>query len=144
FVLYFACLSTITPPVALAAYVGAGMSGASPNKVGWTAFRLALAGFIVPFFFIYNPEMLLISDSKLAIIWSAISGLAGTALLAVAVEGYLTKRIIWPLRIVFGAAALMLIAPGLRTDLIGLGLTLTGFAGVKFLPAAKERKAAAA
>lgn len=144
FVLYFACLSTITPPVALAAYVGAGMSGASPNKVGWTAFRLALAGFIVPFFFIYNPEMLLISDSKLAIIWSAVSGLAGTALLAVAAEGYLTKRLMWPLRIVFGAAAVMLIAPGLRSDLLGLGLTLVGLAGVMFLPAAKERKAIAA
>ena len=88
--------------------------------------------------------MLLISDSKLAIIWSAISGLAGTALLAVAAEGYLTKRLIWPLRVLFMVAAVMLIAPGIRSDLIGFGMAVVAGAGVKFLPAARERKAAAA
>ena len=59
FVFYYSCLSTVTPPIALAAYVAAGISGANTDKVGWMAFRLALAGFIVPFFFIYSPAMLL-------------------------------------------------------------------------------------
>ncbi len=54
FVLYFAVLSAITPPVALASYAGAGVAGASPTKVGWTAVRLGLAGFIVPFIFVFR------------------------------------------------------------------------------------------
>lgn len=143
FTLYFACLSTITPPVALAAYVGAGMAGAKPNQVGWTAFRLALAGFIVPFFFIYSPAMLLISDSTWAIIWSAISGLAGTGLLAVAAEGYLTRRFVWWLRIPFFAAAVLLIAPGVMTDVIGAVLAVLGFLAVRILPPRKAPAAAA-
>ena len=59
FVLYFAVLSAITPPVALASYAGAGVAGASPTKVGWTAVRLGLAGFIVPFIFVFSPSLLL-------------------------------------------------------------------------------------
>ncbi len=133
FIFYYACLSTITPPVALAAYVGAGLAGAKSSQVGWTAFKLALAGFIVPFFFIYSPAMLLIADSTSQIIFAAITGLAGTALLAVGVEGYLTIKLpIW-LRPVFLAAAFLLIAPGLTTDLIGLGLAAFGWVCVMLL-----------
>ncbi|TFG81965.1 MAG: TRAP transporter permease [Spirochaetales bacterium] len=133
FVLYYAALSTITPPVALSAYVGAGMAGASPNKVGWTAFRLAIAGFIVPFFFIYEPAMLLISDSALFIIWSALTGLGGTFLLAIAAEGYLTMRLPVYLRVYFLGAAISLIIPGLMTDLIGIGMALLGMLFIRFL-----------
>jgi TRAP transporter 4TM/12TM fusion protein len=133
FIFYYACLSTITPPVALAAYVGAGLAGAKSSQVGWTAFKLALAGFIVPFFFIYSPAMLLIADSTSQIIFAAVTGLAGTALLAVGVEGYLTIKLpIW-LRPVFLAAAFLLITPGLTTDLIGLGLAAVGWVCVMLL-----------
>ncbi len=133
FVFYFACLSTVTPPVALASYVAAGMSGAGTNEVGWAAFKLALAGFIVPFFFIYAPAILLVADSAAVIAWAAISGLLGAALLSVAVEGFLFIRIPWLLRIVFFAAALSLIAPGLTSDMIGFGLTAAGIAGTLIL-----------
>ncbi len=127
FVFYYACLSTITPPVALAAYVAAGLSGAKSSKVGWTAFRLALAGFIVPFFFIYSPAMLLIDATALQIIWAAISGLIGTYFLSIAAEGFLLIDLpVW-LRPVFFVAAIALIAPGLTTDLIGAGLAAIGF-----------------
>lgn len=122
FVLYYACLSTVTPPVALASYVGAGMANADPNKVGWAAFKLAAAGFIVPFFFIYAPEMLLIADSPWSIALSAITGLVGTYLLASSIEGYLKIPLNFVLRIICFAAAILLMIPGAFTDLIGLGL----------------------
>jgi TRAP transporter 4TM/12TM fusion protein len=122
FVLYFACLSTVTPPVALAAYVGAALAGAPADRVGWAALRLALAGFIVPFFFIYSPVMLLIAESPLQIVWSLTTGLIGTGMLAVAVEGFMWTRIpVW-LRVSFFVAAVSLMDPGLLTDSIGLGL----------------------
>ena len=122
FVLYYAVISTVTPPVALASYVAAGMSGADPNKVGIAAFKLALAAFIIPFFFIYNPAMLLIADSVWIIIWSAITALFGTFLLAVSLEGYLLVPIPGWLRVVFFAAALSLMAPGLMSDIAGVAL----------------------
>jgi TRAP transporter 4TM/12TM fusion protein len=141
FIFYYACLSTITPPVALAAYVGAGLAGAKSSTVGWTAFKLALAGFIVPFFFVYSPAMLLIADSATQIVFAAVTGLAGTFLLAVGVEGYLTIKLpIW-LRPVFLAAALLLITPGITTDLIGLGLTAVGWIVIQML---KRNKAVTA
>ena len=119
FVFYYACLSTVTPPVALSAYVGAGMAGADTNEVGWAAFRLSLAGFIVPFFFIYSPEILLISDSSLVIAIAAVSGLIGAYLLAIALEGFLFISLpIW-LRLVFMGSALTLMMPGITTDAIG-------------------------
>lgn len=141
FIFYYACLSTITPPVALAAYVGAGLAGAKSSEVGWTAFKLALAGFIVPFFFVYSPAMLLIADSAAEVIFAAVTGLAGTALLAVGVEGYLTIKLpIW-LRAVFLAAALLLITPGWKTDLIGLGLAGAGWLCIQMI---KRNKAVTA
>ena len=133
FTLYYSALSTITPPVALAAYVGAGMAGARPNEVGWTAFRLALSGFIVPFFFIYSPEMILISTSGFAIFLSAVSGLAGVFLLSVAVEGFLKIKLPLYLRALALAAAVLLIIPGWTTDLIGVALSLLGWVLILFL-----------
>jgi len=141
FVFYYACLSTITPPVALAAYVAAGLSGAKSSKVGWTAFKLAAAGFIVPFFFIYSPAMLLVDANALQIVWAAISGLIGTYLLSVAIEGYLKIDLPLWLRPVFFVAAILLIAPGITTDLIGAGLAAIGFAYVFF--ASRTTKAVA-
>lgn len=120
FVMYYAVLSTITPPVALASYVGAGMAGANTNAVGWTAFRLALAGFIVPFFFIYSPAMILIADSTFAIVQAAVTGLIGTFMLAVAIEGYMFKAINPLYRIIYFAAAIFFMAPGTITDIIGI------------------------
>jgi TRAP transporter 4TM/12TM fusion protein len=143
FTLYYAALSTITPPVALAAYVGAGMAGAKPNEVGWTAFRLALAGFIVPFFFIYSPEMILISDSGLAILLSAISGLAGVFLLSVAVEGYLMIKLPWLLRGLALAGAVVLIVPGIMTDVIGVSIAVIGWLIIMYLKSRQKPVVAA-
>lgn len=124
FVLYFSVISTVTPPVALASYVAAGMSGANTNQVGIAAFRLALAAFIIPFFFIYNPAMLLIADSAITIIWATITALFGTYLLALALEGYFLVPLPMWLRGISFAAALLLMTPGLTTDIMGAALVL--------------------
>ena len=128
FVFYFSCLSTVTPPVALASYVAAGMSGAGTNEVGWAAFKLALAGFIVPFFFIYAPAVILIADSAMVIAWAAFTGLIGTALLAVAVECYLFRNLPWLLRVLFFGGAVLLMAPGLYSDIAGFGIAAVAIA----------------
>ena len=122
FVLYFSVISTVTPPVALSAYVGAGMANADPNKVGWAAFRLAIAGFIIPFFFIYSPRC-----SLFPILYGISSGLL-SQLLSVSdfwlspVEGYLfTPLQLWT-RAIFLAASIMLISPGLSLDFVGFAI----------------------
>jgi len=142
FVLYFACLSTITPPVALAAYVGAGMAGADTSQVGWTAFRLALAGFIVPFFFVYSPAMLLIGTTG-EIAWAVITGLIGTGLLAITAEGFMYVDLpIW-LRAIFMGAAVNLMAPGTFSDAIGGGLALVALGCVYMLRQKRQNALAA-
>jgi TRAP transporter 4TM/12TM fusion protein len=141
FVFYFACLSTITPPVALSAFVGAGMAGADPNQVGWTAFRLAIAGFIVPFFFIYTPEILLISGTKIAIIWASVTGLIGTALLAISLEGYMfTVLPLW-LRVLYFVSAITLMLPGLLSDTLGFALAFVSLVAAYII---KNKKASTA
>ncbi len=129
FVFYYSCLSTVTPPIALAAYVAAGIANANADKVGWMAFRLALAGFIVPFFFIYSPAMVLMGADGgmltapwLSIVIAVISGLAGTYFLAASVEGYLIIKYPFWLRLPLFVAALLLIDPRFVTSMIGLGI----------------------
>lgn len=124
FVFYYGCLSAVTPPVALAAFVSAGIAGASISKVGWLAARLAIAGFIIPFMFIYAPELLLINASILGIIILFIFASIGVVILGASIEGYLFNRLNIIQRTVLFVASLLLIYPGLVTDGIGLGLFL--------------------
>ena len=128
FVLYYACLSTVTPPVALAAYVAAGMAGADPNKVGWTAFRLAFPGLLIAFFFAINPALLLISDSPVTIVRAIITSFMGIILFAAGSEGYLFWFRELPIisRITALICAILLLDPGLTTDLIAFGLLVIG------------------
>jgi len=140
FVLYYACVSTITPPVALAAYVGAGMAGANPNKVGWTAFRLALPGLLVAFFVAINPALLLIADSWGIVVWAVVTALTGTYLFAAGSEGYiLGGPLPWWSRVGCMLGGALLIIPGWQTDLAGIGLAL-GSIGISVL-ARRLRKA---
>ncbi len=132
FILYFAVLSTVTPPVALSSYVAAGIANANPNKVGWTALRLAAAGFIIPYFFVYSPAMLLIADTKPQIVVAAITGLAGVYFLAAASESYFFGKAGWVARLVLLGAAFVLLKPGITTDLIGFGMAVFALAIVKW------------
>ncbi|HNS15057.1 MAG TPA: TRAP transporter permease [Syntrophorhabdaceae bacterium] len=119
FVFYFACISAITPPVALAAYAGAAIANASPNRVGFTAMKLGIAAFIAPYMFIFNPAMLLIGSLTDVIIVTA-TALLGTFALACGMQGWLLGRIVGlPIRILLIAGAIMLIKPGVYTDIAG-------------------------
>ncbi len=138
FVFYFGIFANITPPVALAAFAGAGIAGGDPMKTGWQSLKLALAGFIVPFMFVYNPTMLMIDTTNVAvtardfnipayyeIATVAITSIIGVIALSAALEGYFkTPLAIWQ-RIVIALGALCLIVPETMTDLIGLVIIFT-------------------
>ena len=81
---------------------------------------------IVPFFFIYSPAILLQVDSNLTIAWACVTGVIGTLLLAISIEGYLYMELPFALRTLFFVAALSLIQPGLLTDCVGFGLGILG------------------
>jgi TRAP transporter 4TM/12TM fusion protein len=119
FVFYYACLSAITPPVALAVYAAAGIGQAPLWQSGWEAMRVAAAGFIVPFMFVYGPGLLLIG-SPATIAHTIPSAVAGAIFLAAGLMGYLFKPATWWERVLLIAAALLLIDPGLTTDMLGV------------------------
>ncbi|BAS28205.1 TRAP transporter permease [Limnochorda pilosa] len=127
FVLYFAVLSFITPPVAIAAYAAAGLAGANAMQTGWTAMRLGLAGFIVPFMFVYNQALLLAGPWALVLLAVATAA-AGVAALAAGVEGWLFGPVPGWQRLLLAGAAILLIVPGWATDLGGLALGLGVYA----------------
>ena len=121
FCFYFAMFANLTPPVALASFAAAGLSGGSPMKTGWQSVKLALAGFIVPFMFVYNKQLLLEGVTLLSGIQVVVTACAGVVLISAAVEGYLYGKMNIILRIIAGVGAFMLIDSRLVTDLIGLG-----------------------
>lgn len=127
FVFWFGALSNITPPVALASYTAAGLSGADPMKTSWTALKLCLPGFIIPFMIAYNPIMVMQTEtgevaSALSGIMVFITALLGVYALSIAVFNFFHSKLNIIERIGFFAAALLLINPGLLTDLIGLAI----------------------
>lgn len=124
FAFYFAILSAITPPVALAVYAAAGLAKANLWQAGWTAVRVGAAGYIVPFMFIFEPSLLMIGDWP-AILSALITAIIGTICLAAGLFGYLARAARAWERLALVAAALLLIKPGLETDLIGGGLLAT-------------------
>jgi len=121
FAFYFGCLSAVTPPECLAVYAAASISRCSVWGAGWQAVKFAAAGFVVPFFFVYYPA-LLFQGTWTEIGLALVSGGVGVVALAAGLEGYLLKTATWPERGLFIAASLLLIDPGLVTDLVGLAL----------------------
>ncbi len=120
FVFYFGISADLTPPVALAAYAGAGIAGADPMRTGITSFKLALAGLLVPYIYVYNPMLLFIGAEPLAMIQSICTALIGVFLLAMATIGFFKTAMSWPVRILALVGALGLLDPGTLTDVIGL------------------------
>ncbi len=121
FIFYFGCISNVTPPVSLAAFAGAGIAGAPPMRTAVAAAMLAGAGFLVPFMFVYGPELLLIGE-PLAIASAAITGSIGVISLAAGAMGYARRRLAGWERAIAIAAALVLVYPGWTSDVIGLVL----------------------
>lgn len=137
FVFYFGIFANITPPVALASFAGAGIAGGDPMKTGWQSVKLALAGFIVPFMFVYNPNMMMIDVTGADVMaktfafpeWHVILSVTITSIIGVlalssAVEGYLkTHLAVWQ-RIIIAIGAFCLIVPETITDIVGVTLVL--------------------
>jgi len=89
-------------------------------KTGFQSVKLAVAGFLVPFIFVFSPELLLIGITPLGGLRVVLGASVGVLLIGVAVEGYFLERVILPLRLIAAAGALCLIDPGVTTDLAGL------------------------
>jgi TRAP transporter 4TM/12TM fusion protein len=121
FALYFAVLSAITPPVALAVFAAAGLAKANMWEAGGHAVRIGAAGFIVPFMFVYEPALLMIG-SWTEILPAVASATVGCVLLAAGLFGYLLRECSAWQRVALIATALLLIKPGWATDLAGLAL----------------------
>jgi TRAP-type uncharacterized transport system fused permease subunit len=123
FAFYFAILSAITPPVALAVFAAASLAKADLWASGWAAMRAGAPAYIVPFMFVYEPALLLIGDWTTSL-HATLSATIGVILLAGGLFGYLLRPASLWQRALLVAAALLLIKPGLVTDLIGLALAL--------------------
>jgi len=132
FAFYFAILSAITPPVALAVYAAAGLAKANLWDAGWAAVRVGAAGFVVPFMFVFEPSLLLIGDGFTSFT-SFLSASVGVICLAAGLHGYLFREVrLWE-RLFLLSAAILLIKPGYITDAIGLALLVSVIVNQKFL-----------
>ncbi|MEM1064486.1 MAG: TRAP transporter fused permease subunit [Pseudomonadota bacterium] len=122
FVFYFAVVSAITPPVALASYAAAGISGANPMETSVASFKIGIAAFIVPFMFFYNSALLM-DGSWLEVVPAGITAIVGVFLLSSGVQGwFMGGRAAWFIRAGLVAAALFMIDSSLLTDAIGIGI----------------------
>ncbi len=122
FVFYFGIVADLTPPVALAAYAGAAIAQANPMKTAWTATKLAIGAFIVPYIFALNPAMLFIDTNAWEVILICVTSLVGMYAVSASLQGYLLDKMPVYQRIISVAGGLLLIDPGLATDLIGVAL----------------------
>jgi TRAP-type uncharacterized transport system fused permease subunit len=123
FVFYFGIVADLTPPVALAAYAGAAIAGANPMKTALQSTKLAIGAFIVPYVFALNPTMLFVNTTGAGeVILIVITSLIGMFGVAAGLEGYILKSTAWWQRILCIAGGLLLIYPGIVTDVIGLCL----------------------
>lgn len=150
FVFYFGIFANITPPVALASFAASGLSGGDPMKTSLFSLRLSLAGFIVPFVFVYEPAMLLINPDGLPtnatefplasladILIVAVSSSIAVIAISAAVEGYIKTNMNIITRIVLGIGAILLVVPEIVTDMIGYALII-GIYVLNYIQGRKE------
>jgi len=120
FVFYYGILADITPPVALASYAGSGIAGSDPFKTGFTSFKIALSGYLVPFVFAYNPILLGVNFQLLPAILAIVTAFIGVIILAASTIGFLSTHLKYYERIALFVSAILLIIPGFKTDIIGV------------------------
>ena len=133
FIFYYACLSAITPPVALAAFTASFLARSNPMQVAFTAVRLGFVAFIVPYMFVYAPS-LLFQGSLLDIATTIVTALAGVIFIGAALQGvFWGMRLAILPRLVFFSAAIALITPGYLSDIAGLLLGGCGYLIQKFM-----------
>lgn len=134
FIFYYSCLSAVSPPVALAVYAAASIGHADLWKAGLQAMKFAAAGFIVPFFFVFNPELLMMGEPS-QVIRATLTSTIGSVVLAAGLQGHFLRPANFLERLLFIAGALLLIDPGLTTDIIGVGLVALGLVRQRLRPA---------
>lgn len=139
FIVYFAAISAITPPVAVAAYVAGGIADCNPTSVGWASVKLGTTAYILPFMFAYEPVLLLQNGTIPQYIWAAISAFIGVIFLAIAVEGWYRYEINVIGRIVLFISALFVVYPGFLTDIMGFMCALLILA-IPFFKKQKTKK----
>ena len=127
FAFYFGIVADVTPPVALAAYAGAGIAGANPMKTGVTAAKLAIAAFVVPYIFVLAPQLLMINATAPTILMAMVTAIIGMWGLSLAMIGFCQHPLNAIQRIAFFIGGLCLIIPGSMTDLIGIVILLLGY-----------------
>lgn len=126
FIFYFGIISAITPPIMLAVFTASGIAESHPWKTGLTALNLAAAGFLVPYMFVYGPQLLLIGSTTMIVI-SATTAIVGILALSAGTQGYFYSSASYLERIALVVGAVVLIAPGLLTDLAGFAIITAVF-----------------
>lgn len=139
FVFYFGLFANITPPVALASFAAAGISGGRPMMTGVTSMKLAAAGYVIPYIFVYNPDLLLRDVDFITGVQVVGSALVAILLLATALEGHFMVDMAWYLRPVIAVGAIMMLSADLTFDLIGLGLVAAVLAAQMIRAKAQNR-----
>lgn len=127
FAFHFATIAAITPPVALAAYAAAGISGGEPFRTGLTACRIGLVGFVVPYMFAYSPS-LLFEGPWPTVLWATVTASIGVVCITAATQGFLLGPLRRWAQAAFMVGGLLLVKPGLWTDLVGFSLALAALA----------------
>ena len=120
FVFYFGIVADITPPVALAAFAATGISGGNPIRTGVNAAKLAIAAFIIPYMFVLQPELLMIDTTFFEILFILATAIAGMIAIGAGLIGYWYTKLNWVFRIISVIGGLMLMYPGLYTDIGGV------------------------
>jgi TRAP transporter 4TM/12TM fusion protein len=139
FAFYFGIIADITPPVALAAIAGAAIAKAKPMATALQATKLAIAAFIIPYMFVFNPAMLLIDTTAGEVLFIIVTALVGMIGVSAGLEGWLFRTCTALERILLAGGGLLLITPGLATDIAGLSI-LTVVSAIQLLFRARDRK----
>ncbi|MBK5446556.1 MULTISPECIES: TRAP transporter permease [unclassified Peribacillus] len=132
FVFYFGIIADITPPVALAAFAAAGVSGGEPIKTGIESSKLAIAAFIIPYIFVLSPQMLMIDTTWMEVAWVVLTAMTGMIAIGAGVIGYWVRGMHWLERILAIVVGLLLIYPETISDIIGL-TTFVILLGLQYL-----------
>ena len=120
FVFYYACISTITPPVALSAFAAAAIAGADSMKVGWQALKLGIAAYVVPFMFVVDNNLLLQGEFGIMVVVDVATAIIGIIALAIAMDGYFLKQQNMFYRVIYFIIAMMLVIPIIQISIFGL------------------------
>jgi TRAP transporter 4TM/12TM fusion protein len=122
FVFYFGIIADITPPVALAAFAAAAVSGGEPIKTGIDSSKLAIAAFIIPYMFVLSPELLMIDTTWTYLIWMIFTAVVGMTAIGAGIIGYWLRKLYWYERMLSILGGLLLVYPEGVSDIVGLGI----------------------